>query len=649
MAQSEESTQPIHVQVENIGGISRTEVSFSPGVTILAGENATNRTSFLQAIMAALGSDNVSLKADAETGFVEFAIGEETYTRRLERTNGHVRFEGEPYLEDPLLADLFAFLLEDNPARRAVANPDRDLRSVIMEPIDTAALKAEIQQYEAKKRQLDEQLAELDSLEDDLPGLREDATQLDRQIDEKTDDLDAIREEIANAEADLQETKQVKETLEAKLNEVQQRRSEYDTVTERLETERESLAAVREERQTYEEQVEDLPDSVADERQEIDAELSELRSRKSALESEVSELQNLIQFNEDLLGGNVGLLADLRENDGTADVTAQLVEAETLSCWTCGSAVERTQIEGTVDRLRQMREEKLAAVNDLDAEIEERKDQKRTLDERKRERERVERKLDELERELEERSETIEDLQARRDDLEADVERLETEIDELELADDHGELLDLHQEANRLELEIERLERERGDVETDIEDLEARLEERDELEAQREDVAETLTELRTRIERIETEAIEEFNGRIADVLDILEYGNIERIWIERKAAGSTARSGVASDAAFELHVVRSDASGTAYEDTIANLSESEREVTGLIFALAGYLVHEVYDEVPFMLLDSLEALDSARIAKLVDYFKSEAENLVIALLEEDAAPLSDDFTRVTEI
>lgn len=45
------------VEVENIGGIDATSVEFTPGVTILAGRNATNRTSFLQSLMAALGSN----------------------------------------------------------------------------------------------------------------------------------------------------------------------------------------------------------------------------------------------------------------------------------------------------------------------------------------------------------------------------------------------------------------------------------------------------------------------------------------------------------------------------------------------------------------------------------------------------------------
>lgn len=50
-----------------------------------------------------------------------------------------------------------------------------------------------------------------------------------------------------------------------------------------------------------------------------------------------------------------------------------------------------------------------------------------------------------------------------------------------------------------------------------------------------------------------------------------------------------------------------------------------------------------------MLLDSLEAIDSGRIAKLVDYLQEYAEYLVVALLTEDARALDDDYERVEEI
>jgi hypothetical protein len=77
--------------------------------------------------------------------------------------------------------------------------------------------------------------------------------------------------------------------------------------------------------------------------------------------------------------------------------------------------------------------------------------------------------------------------------------------------------------------------------------------------------------------------------------------------------------------------------GAAYEDTVAHFSESEREVTGLVFALAGYLVHAVYETV--MLLDSLAAVDANRITVLVEYVTKHIDYLVVAFLSVDVAVL----------
>ena len=136
---------------------------------------------------------------------------------------------------------------------------------------------------------------------------------------------------------------------------------------------------------------------------------------------------------------------------------------------------------------------------------------------------------------------------------------------------------------------------------------------------------------------------------MATVLDILGYDNLERIWIEQveRTVREGRRNGTKT--LFELHIVRSTQGGATFEDTIDHLSESEREVTGLVFALAGYLVHDVYETVPFMLLDSLEAIDSERIANLIEYVADYAEFLVVALLPEDAQALDDTYARVTEI
>ncbi|KYH24673.1 Smc-like protein Sph1 [Halalkalicoccus paucihalophilus] len=127
------------------------------------------------------------------------------------------------------------------------------------------------------------------------------------------------------------------------------------------------------------------------------------------------------------------------------------------------------------------------------------------------------------------------------------------------------------------------------------------------------------------------------------VVDLLDYGNLARIWLEYRNPDTRG------DATFELHVTRQTDDGTTYEDSVTHLSESEREVTGLVLALAGYLVHDVHEEMPLILLDSLEAIDSERIAQLVEYLEEYASYIVVALLPEDADALDDEYQRITEI
>lgn len=133
------------------------------------------------------------------------------------------------------------------------------------------------------------------------------------------------------------------------------------------------------------------------------------------------------------------------------------------------------------------------------------------------------------------------------------------------------------------------------------------------------------------------------------VLDLLDYPNLDRIWIERLEREARKGRRKVTENAFELHVIRTAESGAAYEDTVNHLSESEREVTGLVFALAGYIAHDLHQEVPFILLDSLEAIDSERIAALIEYFDDLTSYLLVALLPEDAEALPDEFGRIRAI
>ncbi|MFC6719791.1 archaea-specific SMC-related protein [Natrialbaceae archaeon GCM10025810] len=636
----------VTLDVENIGGIDETSVELSPGVTVLSGRNATNRTSLLQAIMAALGSENVTVKADADEAHVKLTTGDETYTRTLTKSNGTIRTSGDPYLENPIVADLFAFLLESNEIRRAVTT-NSDLRELIMRPVDTDKIEAEIDRLIEQRREVASELEELESLKKRLPTLEEKRTDLYSQIESKRDKLEETESKLDNFDADVEETRSEQSEVEEKLYELRNKRNSLEDIRYRIETEKESLSSLRNEQTELEDEVEALPDAPAGRINELNEKIRQLRERKQQLESEISEVQNVIRFNEEMLEGSASELLD-QFGDENQDVTDQLLPDDTVTCWTCNSDVQAKQIETTIDNLRELTQEKFADVNDLESRISDLREQKSELEQHQREREQIEHRLSKIETEIEETEATIEEFTDRRDTLHDEVSDLENEIEEME-DESYEEILTIHREANQLEYDLGTLENEVEQVEEEIETIESQLRTEDDLKEQKNRIKAEIDDLRMTVERIETQAIDEFNEHMDTVLDLLDYRNLERIWLERSETDVREGRRKVTKSVFDLHVIRKTESGTAYEDTVDHLSESEREVTGLILGLAGYLAHEVYKTVPFLLLDSLEAIDSERIATLVDYLNEFSPSLVVALLEEDAAALDDDYHYVTSI
>jgi len=649
MSQADATESAATIVAENIGGISETELRLPPGVTILRGRNATNRTSFLQAIMAAVGSTNVSLKGDADDGRVTLRLDGGTYQRRLRRTGDAVAFDGTPYLDDPSVADLFAFLLESNEARRAVVRGD-DLRELLMRPVDTDEIRAEIDRLERERDEVEAELDELESLKQELPSLESKKRRLESAIRDERDELAELEEAIESIDAGVDETRQEKQELESRLGDLRDLRSKLERVRSDIELEKESIASLRSERADLRDELDELPEAPMSDYEHIEDEISRLRDEKHRLETTVKSLQDVIQFNEDMLDGAQSAIGDALRTDDAGDsaVTEQLLSDGDTVCWTCGSEVPKGRIEETLDELRTVRQDHVDTIGDIEDDLAELRSDKRDRESQQRERETRQRKLDDIEDELADREERLAGLRARRDTLSEDIEAAEMAVEDLE-QQDFSDVLELHKEANRVEFELGQLESDLDDVTDRINAIEDRLTEEGTLQDRRDDLKAALDSQRTRIDQIERDAVEEFNDRMDDLLRTLDYGNLSRIWIER--IQRTVRDGrrTVDKTVFELHVVRTTESGTTYEDTVDHLSESEREVTGLTFALAGYLVHDLHEEVPFMLLDSLEAIDSERIADLVEYFSEFASYLVVALLPEDARALPDDYTRITEI
>ncbi|AEN04860.1 Kinetochore-Ndc80 complex, subunit Spc25 [halophilic archaeon DL31] len=642
---SDPTTKQARLSARNIGGIDETAVEFGSGITVLEGRNATNRTSLLQAIMASCGSERVSMKADAETATVSLSVDGQTSERTLTREDGELVGTGDALVEDVQSAELFAFLLESNEARRAVARGD-DLRELIMRPIDTASIRREIQEAEQRKRAIDDRLEELEALEHARPALEGRHEELATEIEETEEKLAAVEADIDDTSAAIGEERAQQEQLTEKLSELRALRNQLDDVRYDRETERASIERSREEQADLQEELSALPEPDGGELEEIRRQRDEHRSERSRLERKLNELDTVVQFNQEILEGSRETVLDALGDGGarfdSGTVTDQLVtDEEAVNCWTCGSSVRTDEIEQTVDMLRELRARTAEERDVVQAELDRLDERAEELSAERDRHEEATDRLQRIERELEEGEETLDSLDDRRESLEADIEAVEHEVEQ-HRDESRGELLELHERANELERELGRLDNERDTVEAELAEVREGLEERAALEDERVALQDRLVDLRTRIERIQEEVVETFNEQMETVLGLLGYENLDRVWIER-----TKQMG-AEEASYHLHIVR-NTEGTVYEDSIDHLSESEREVVGLVFALAGYLAHEVYDDCPFVLLDSLEAIDSERIAALVDHFQSYSDYLVVALLPEDAAAVDEDYERITDI
>jgi DNA repair exonuclease SbcCD ATPase subunit len=635
MGETLQDVSRISVDVTNIGGISNTSVDLERGITALVGPNATNRTSLVQAIAGALGTEYVSLKGDAREGNVTLQVGDETYTRVLHRENGDIATDGDPYLEEPELAELYAVLLESNEIRRAIRHGG-DLRDLLMRPVDPDEIGDRIADLVADRREVD---AELDR----LGILAETRTELVAKRDRIAADLANVEDDLAEKRATLEEMDADGEAEESELSEIRgalrEVRTDLKEVERELEIERESLETLRETRETLESELASLSVPDRDRIATLEGRLEELREQKRTLESVIRELQGVIRFNDDRLEGSDRTF--MTALDGTdRPVTAELDPSErTITCWTCGTEVRQDSIGEMIDRLKEIRREQSEKRHRIEAEIADLTDELEALESAREQRSHLQSRLADVREEIETRESTVGRLRDRRDALSSRVADLEADLESRQQSQ-QDTLLSLQAAVTQLEVERDRTAERLEDVESELAEMESELERREALESRRAEITAELTDLRTRIDRLESEAVDAFNTHMEAILERLGYDNIDRIWIERTQREVAEGRQEVTESIFELHVVRQSADG-AYEDRLEHLSESERELVGLVVALAGYLVHDVHEAVPFMMLDSLEMINGERLVDLVDYLAEFVPYLVVVLLPDHATVFDD--------
>ncbi|GAB3686797.1 AAA family ATPase [Salinarchaeum chitinilyticum] len=638
-----DAPQTATLSLEQIGGVEAGEITIDGGITTIAGHNATNRTSTLRGLCAALGTDTTAppattLSSDADAGRVELEFGGATYTRTFTRTDrNRVVAGGSPLSDDADVVDAFVALLEDNPVRRAVerGGDPTELRELLMRPVDTDAVDRRIDDLESQLQQVDEYLATIDDEADRLPALRDRRQQKQTTLEEIEAEIEDVEAEVDAYDASEAEAEQAEELLER----LQDLRSELAETNDEIEYHREKVAEYEEEATDVEAALEAtaVPE---EEIERLEERLARQRRRKRDREATYTDVDAIIGFNEtvledddidvDAIGGKG--VPGSETVEGSDSVTDQLNPAdETVECWTCGSDVDVEAVRGQLDSLRDLRADLHAEVGEIEDEIDELQERRQELADEREEyqrlesrSERIEDQIDHHRSEAERRAESVQELTA-------EIEELERRVDETESLRE-SDLVDAYQRLSELEYERGQAESELDDVEAEIERIQQLVDDREDVEEARDAVVEGLQTLRGRVEAAEQALASAFNEHMERVVDVLDYENIARIWIDHKPGDAVAEPGT-----FELTVVREGDDGAVYEDSVRTLSESERKVVGLVLALSGYIVHSVYDDVPFVVLDSVEAIDAERIAELLGYFGQRTGFLITALLPEDAA------------
>ena len=584
------------IEITNIGGIRSAEPSVETGLNVVQASNFKGKSSFVAALQTAMGTSGMfgtdhPLTEGADEGSVRLDTGGASYEVTLTRSSNTVARSGTPMLEDEsdrLCAGLFACLGERNPIRARV-RAGEDLTELLQAPLDIEDIDEQIAERKRVRESKRDQLDAAKQAAENLPAVQE-------AIHTLEEDLDALRDQRAELSA------RVGEDAADEEDELADRRSRLSTA-ERTVSRLEDQVARTEEGITEKEaaldelEVPDEPEATAD--------IEATEARIEEIELQVDLLESLHRANQRVLEAD--------EVDLVASVERSMVGDE-FDCWVCGERTTKSSVEDRLAALQEtsssLREEKAELTEELET-VEARQ---RRYREKRREKEQLEEELGQQRAELDELKGDLARARERRAELQEAVAELEETVataeDELSerLTDVKADIRTKEQELEQRRERLEELESERERVATL----------RDEIEA----LADEIEELRNRKTEKQWELKERFDTEMAAVIDRFDPGfDGARLDVKTTAENEISQ--------FDLVIARD-----GRESDIDTLSEGERELVGVVVAVAGYHTFDVADRAPAMLLDGIGQLSADNLRVLTDYLTDISDILVTTAYPE---------------
>jgi chromosome segregation ATPase len=588
------------VSINNIGGIYGATAALENGVNIVQASNFSGKSSFMNAIQTVMGTTGMfesqhPLTEGKESGTVELTSEERTHSISLERsTNNEVVRRGTPVLEDDadqMCARLFAFLGEDNPIRSRVREQE-DLTELLQSPLDIENIDDQIATLKRKQESKQEDIQTAQRAEENIPPIKEAISTLEKELDElrqrRTEVENRVGNEITNNDSlsdDLANRRSEVSTLERRISRLQSKISETETQLEEKRVEKEAL---------------EIP-----EQPQTNTDVEAKQSRVDEIGLQIDLLEGLYRANQRVIEEN--------ELSLVTSIDRTIVE-DGFDCWICGESTTtktiQTRLEALQTKIETLQKERATLRNEIET-IEE---QEREYREKKRQASSIEEeigdlsaKLDDLQRDLSQAEERKDGVEEQVKELEADLEQAETELSE-ELTDIKSEIKLKNQELETQQNRLQELEAEQEDI--------------DELRTELNAIEEEIEVLKQRKENKQRELKTEFDEAMATALDYFAPGfDGARLDIKVNKENEIE--------AFDLIVARD-----GRETTINTLSEAERELVGIVVAIAGYRTFEVSDRVPIILLDGVSQLAADNLRLLCEYLSDDTEMLVTTAYPE---------------
>lgn len=608
------------VVVENIGGLKHIEADIIPGLNVIEQPNASGKTSFLRAFSLLLTpSGNYKdleyiLRSMSTEGFILITDHNGNQIKKtISRNKNTITVAGDDLVtpEISLLVKRFAICGHDNEILSAV-RLGQNLKSLIGTDNNIIErLKAEIRYKESNLAALTEDLNKDANAAHQKISTEKKRDTLLKELSQLEEKYAALKKQHDSMASVGKETA-TKEKLNAKSTELQQIEFKINDSKKMIKNKNELIEKLSKEIQSLRRSTEQLGevdnreiDKIKKEMQNIDYKIQKTISQQSTLDMTIQATKNVVR--------------ELEESPQTSTILDSLSDDSHVSCPVCGQDAGIRIIKKHIDELMEKRAKTQTTISKLESDQAVLSKKKDVLIQKGSEITTAISVIKSKEATINNENGNISLINQAIEKLEDSKEKLNAEIKELSKS--------INDKVVNITIEIAKIKESIGQKKTAIENFNNEIKSYDAvirgIDNKRLSVAEMKKDVentKAELHKIELRIQEQFNQIIPEVYSILGFSsNISRISLEQN---------------YDLMVSRKTDKDSIYRDmdSIKTLSKSELEVIGLAVMISGYIVNNLKEYFPYILLDELTFLDNKRLKALMDYMEKIAVSIILTKL-----------------